>query len=59
MPATTHRHLRHHYSPRPGNFGVTTPLWDHVFGTYIAARHERPSASLGDPALARLPERLL
>jgi sterol desaturase/sphingolipid hydroxylase (fatty acid hydroxylase superfamily) len=59
MPATTHRHLRHHYSPQPGNFGVTSPLWDYVFGTYIAENRVRPSASLGDPALARLPERLL
>jgi sterol desaturase/sphingolipid hydroxylase (fatty acid hydroxylase superfamily) len=29
------RHLRHHYSPTIGNFGVTTALWDHVFGTVI------------------------
>jgi sterol desaturase/sphingolipid hydroxylase (fatty acid hydroxylase superfamily) len=28
-------HLRHHYAPLAGNFGVTTPLWDHVFGTVI------------------------
>ena len=59
MPATTHRHLRHHYSPQPGNFGVTIPLWDYVFGTYIAENRVRPSASLRDPALARLPESLL
>jgi sterol desaturase/sphingolipid hydroxylase (fatty acid hydroxylase superfamily) len=31
-------HMRHHYSPRSGNFGVTTPLWDHVFGTAIAPK---------------------
>ena len=31
-------HMRHHYSPKQGNFGVTTPLWDHVFGTTIHAR---------------------
>jgi sterol desaturase/sphingolipid hydroxylase (fatty acid hydroxylase superfamily) len=31
-------HMRHHYSPRSGNFGVTTGLWDHVFGTVIGAR---------------------
>ncbi|MEP6548349.1 MAG: sterol desaturase family protein [Gammaproteobacteria bacterium] len=30
-------HMRHHYSPQGGNFGVTTPLWDHVFGTAISA----------------------
>jgi len=31
-------HMRHHYSPKSGNFGVTTSLWDHVFGTAISAR---------------------
>ena len=30
-------HLRHHYSPKNGNFGVTTRFWDHVFGTAIGA----------------------
>jgi sterol desaturase/sphingolipid hydroxylase (fatty acid hydroxylase superfamily) len=29
------RHLRHHRYPEPGNFGVTTGLWDLVFGTAI------------------------
>jgi sterol desaturase/sphingolipid hydroxylase (fatty acid hydroxylase superfamily) len=31
-------HMRHHYSPRSGNFGVTTPLWDYVFGTAITTK---------------------
>jgi sterol desaturase/sphingolipid hydroxylase (fatty acid hydroxylase superfamily) len=55
LPATTQRHLRHHHSAQPGNFGVTIPLWDYVFGTVIDARPvgrtaastrvtERPSA---------------
>jgi sterol desaturase/sphingolipid hydroxylase (fatty acid hydroxylase superfamily) len=35
-------HMRHHYSPRSGNFGVTTPLWDYVFGTAIAAKASKP-----------------
>jgi sterol desaturase/sphingolipid hydroxylase (fatty acid hydroxylase superfamily) len=30
-------HLRHHYSPHQGNYGVTTPMWDHIFGTAIGA----------------------
>jgi sterol desaturase/sphingolipid hydroxylase (fatty acid hydroxylase superfamily) len=30
-------HLRHHYSPKDGNFGVTTRFWDRVFGTVIGA----------------------
>jgi sterol desaturase/sphingolipid hydroxylase (fatty acid hydroxylase superfamily) len=35
MPATTRWHLRHHHSAYSGNFGVTIPLWDYVFGTVI------------------------
>jgi sterol desaturase/sphingolipid hydroxylase (fatty acid hydroxylase superfamily) len=35
-------HMRHHYSPRSGNFGVTTPLWDHVFGTAIVTNPAKP-----------------
>ena len=31
-------HMRHHYSPKNGNFGVTTPVWDHLFGTAINVR---------------------
>ena len=31
-------HMRHHHSPKRGNFGVTTHLWDHVFGTAIASQ---------------------
>ena len=26
-------HMRHHYSPKCGNYGVTTSVWDHVFRT--------------------------
>jgi sterol desaturase/sphingolipid hydroxylase (fatty acid hydroxylase superfamily) len=33
-------HMRHHHSPKRGNFGVTTSLWDHVFGTAIAAQRK-------------------
>lgn len=29
----TRRHARHHYSKRSVNFGVTTAVWDHLFGT--------------------------
>jgi sterol desaturase/sphingolipid hydroxylase (fatty acid hydroxylase superfamily) len=28
-------HARHHYARTPINFGVTTSLWDHVFGTLL------------------------
>jgi sterol desaturase/sphingolipid hydroxylase (fatty acid hydroxylase superfamily) len=30
-----HRHALHHYSEAEGNFGVTTPFWDYVFGTAL------------------------
>jgi sterol desaturase/sphingolipid hydroxylase (fatty acid hydroxylase superfamily) len=29
------RHARHHHLSQDGNFGVTTALWDHVFGTAL------------------------
>ena len=29
------RHARHHHMSESGNFGVTTSLWDHVFGTAL------------------------
>lgn len=29
-------HFRHHLVDARSNFGVTSPLWDHVFGTYRA-----------------------
>jgi sterol desaturase/sphingolipid hydroxylase (fatty acid hydroxylase superfamily) len=31
-------HMRHHHSPKRGNFGVTTRLWDYVFGTAISTQ---------------------
>jgi len=30
------RHLKHHFSHSNKNFGVTSPLFDHLFGTYSA-----------------------
>ncbi len=38
-----HRHARHHFAKTPGNFGVTTPFWDMVFGTDLdgASKHAR------------------
>lgn len=29
------RHRLHHHAGRPGNFGVTIAIWDHLFGTSI------------------------
>lgn len=43
--ARRRRHLDHHVHPRR-NFGVTTSLWDRVFGTFV------------EPDQVRLPRRL-
>ncbi len=39
------RHSLHHYITDSGNFGVTTGLWDHIFGTALDGKHRwnRPS----------------
>jgi sterol desaturase/sphingolipid hydroxylase (fatty acid hydroxylase superfamily) len=37
------RHARHHHLSHSGNFGVTTGLWDHVFGTALET-HASPLA---------------
>jgi sterol desaturase/sphingolipid hydroxylase (fatty acid hydroxylase superfamily) len=31
-------HMAHHYHEAPGNYGVITPLWDHVFSTNVERR---------------------
>jgi sterol desaturase/sphingolipid hydroxylase (fatty acid hydroxylase superfamily) len=38
LHAVKRRHALHHYAPVPCNFGVTTGLWDHVFGTAHPSR---------------------
>jgi sterol desaturase/sphingolipid hydroxylase (fatty acid hydroxylase superfamily) len=50
----SHRHFRHHANA-VGNFGVTTALWDHIFGTVLhPAPHRRghggPSLKAGSSA---------
>jgi sterol desaturase/sphingolipid hydroxylase (fatty acid hydroxylase superfamily) len=31
-------HMAHHYNPAPGNYGVVTSFWDHVFSTDLDRR---------------------
>jgi len=31
---TKEHHMKHHYLKKGGKWGVSTPLWDHVFGTF-------------------------
>lgn len=38
LKLASHRHLLHHSPYLSGNFGVTTALWDRVFGTHISTR---------------------
>lgn len=35
------RHARHHHLSHNGNFGVTTAVWDRVFGTVLEGRAPR------------------
>ncbi len=35
------RHMLHHYRSHNGNFGVTTGIWDRIFGTAVEERHMR------------------
>jgi len=46
LSAAARRHMYHHYSKQPGNFGVTLSFWDHVFGTVINEPARRPIARL-------------
>jgi sterol desaturase/sphingolipid hydroxylase (fatty acid hydroxylase superfamily) len=40
-------HAVHHYRHGEGNFGVTTSIWDHVFGTRITPASRARSAGAG------------
>jgi sterol desaturase/sphingolipid hydroxylase (fatty acid hydroxylase superfamily) len=39
------RHARHHHLSHNGNFGVTTALWDHVFGTALESHAPKAGAA--------------
>jgi 4-hydroxysphinganine ceramide fatty acyl 2-hydroxylase len=43
MPVLRRRHMLHHFRDPDANYGVTTSLWDHVFGTL---KPEAPIRSL-------------
>ncbi len=49
-----HRHLRHHYSRRQGNFGVTTIFWDWVFGTRLTVSRSGQAADRQRGAIERI-----
>ena len=52
LKAASHRHVRHH-AVEGGNFGVTTPVWDYVFGTNISSRTRVKSIG---PGKMKLPD---
>lgn len=39
------RHLAHHFQDESGNFGITSHLWDHVFGTFYGDPKSRPRSA--------------
>jgi sterol desaturase/sphingolipid hydroxylase (fatty acid hydroxylase superfamily) len=44
------RHAQHHYFSESGNFGVTTDVWDQVFGTALNAGARRARSTALPPA---------
>jgi sterol desaturase/sphingolipid hydroxylase (fatty acid hydroxylase superfamily) len=49
-------HMRHPCSPKSGNFGVTTPLWDYMFGTAIKSAKDSFISNLGPKTINRVTE---
>ena len=47
--AARRRHFAHHFGAPRTNYGVTTALWDHVFGTF------RPPVTVRVPAQQAMP----
>ncbi len=39
------QHMRHHYMDPDNNFGVSSPLWDFVFGTFAKKQREETAAA--------------
>jgi sterol desaturase/sphingolipid hydroxylase (fatty acid hydroxylase superfamily) len=37
LRVASHRHFLHHSPYLSGNFGVTTAVWDHLFGTHLSS----------------------
>jgi sterol desaturase/sphingolipid hydroxylase (fatty acid hydroxylase superfamily) len=39
-------HALHHYHSETFNFGITTSIWDHVFGTAVTSGREQARSHL-------------
>jgi sterol desaturase/sphingolipid hydroxylase (fatty acid hydroxylase superfamily) len=37
-------HMNHHYVSPDARFGVSSPLWDYIFGTFQSVRREQPTS---------------
>ena len=42
-------HMRHHYQDDHAGYGVTSPLWDHFFGTTSRRDEDRESKAREAP----------
>jgi sterol desaturase/sphingolipid hydroxylase (fatty acid hydroxylase superfamily) len=49
LRVASHRHLLHHSPYLSGNFGVTTAVWDRLFGTHISPRARAVSVAVHAP----------
>ena len=49
LRVASHRHLLHHSPYLSGNFGVTTAVWDRLFGTHISPRARPVSVAVQGP----------
>ncbi len=38
-----HHHMKHHFQNEDRGYGVSTPLWDYVFGTMPPAKQQSPA----------------
>jgi len=46
-------HALHHYAKVRGNYGVSSPFWDYIFGTYIAPAPRRSMTAVGEGRLTQ------
>ena len=49
LRVASHRHLLHHSPYISGNFGVTTAVWDYLFGTHISSGARAVNVALQRP----------
>lgn len=50
IPGLVRNHDLHHQRGVEKNFGVSSPLWDHILGTYVAVSHGELPEGVGSKA---------